>query len=328
MVIVEHRRQRGNKVQAQIKKIGIAGAGTMGAAFAHIFAESGFFVTLYGTKESSLARARKIIETNQNNMLREGLFDSDVVKDSRDRITFTTELKDLQDMDFILEAIVEDLKIKQKFWGEISRLVEESTLMATNTSGLSITKLSESVVNKRSFAGMHWWNPPHLIPLVEIIRGEQTADETIQTLVKLARHLNKKPVVVNKDVPGFIGNRLQYALLREALHIVEEGIATEKDVDDAMKYGLGFRYAGLGPIETVDLGGVDVFNKVGAYLFRELNSSPELPKKMRKLYEQGDYGIKTGRGFYDYSQGKDKEVLQKRDAHFVKMLKHIYKVNL
>ncbi|MCR4431132.1 MAG: 3-hydroxyacyl-CoA dehydrogenase family protein [Tepidanaerobacteraceae bacterium] len=309
----------------QIKKIGIAGAGTMGATFAHVFAESGYTVVLQDIAEEFLERGRKIINVNQNNLVKEGLLTEDVVKESHTRLSYTTDINAFEDVDFILEAIVEKLDIKQEFWAKVSRLVKKSALMASNTSGLSITQIAKDIADKSRFAGMHWWNPPHLIPLVEVIKGEETSDETAQSLIDLARKLNKKPVLVKKDAPGFIGNRLQYALLREALHIVDEGIATAQDVDDAMKYGLGFRYAGLGPIETVDLGGIDVFNNVGSYLFRALNNSPEIPKKLRELYEQGLYGIKTGRGFFDYSGGKGEEALRKRDAHFVRMLKCLYK---
>lgn len=309
----------------QIKKVGIAGAGTMGATFAHIFAELGFTVILYDIAEEFLERGRKIIDVNQRNLVTEGLQSEKLVNDSRKRISFTTDINKLEDMDFVLEAIIEDLEAKQEFWAKVSRLVREDILLATNTSGLSITQIARDIVDRNRFAGMHWWNPPHLIPLVEVIKGEETSEETAQTLMELARILGKKPVLVQKDVPGFVGNRLQYALLREALHIVAEGIACAQDVDNVMKYGLGFRYAGLGPIETVDLGGVDVFNNVGSYLFRELNNSPEVPKLLKELYEQGFYGIKTGRGFFDYTGDKGEKALVKRDAHLVKMLKYIYR---
>lgn len=171
---------------------------------------------------------------------------------------------------------------------------------------------------------MHWWNPPHLIPLVEIIKGEETSNDTVNILIQIAKQLKKVPVLVKKDIPGFIGNRLQYALLREALHIVQEDAASPEDVDNAMKYGLGYRYAVLGPFESCDLGGIDVFNYVGSYLFKELNTDTEIPKGLQNLYKQNNLGIKTGRGFYDYPGDKAKEALRHRDAYFIKMLKEVY----
>lgn len=306
-----------------IKRVAIAGAGTMGATIAQVFAQAGYNVVLYDISDNSLSRGISIIETNQKNLIDSGLLTKEDAEQSLGRIQFTTDLNTFNCADLVIEAVIENIGVKHELLEKISSIVSEEAIIATNTSGLSITEIAKAVSNKKRFAGMHWWNPPHLIPLIEIIKGEETSQETVDELIRISKSLNKKPVLVKKDILGFIGNRLQYALLREALYLLEQGVATAEDIDNAMKYGLGLRYSALGPIETVDLGGVDIFNNVGSYLFAALDDSKEVPKVLREIYEQGNLGIKTGKGFFDYSNDKGEEVLKKRDKHFVNMMKYV-----
>jgi 3-hydroxybutyryl-CoA dehydrogenase len=170
---------------------------------------------------------------------------------------------------------------------------------------------------------MHFWNPAHIIPLVELIRGEKTSDEMVANLKNLLESLGKQAVVVNTDVPGFIGNRLQFAAFREALHIVEQGIASVEDVDKAMKYGPGFRYPIIGPLETADLGGLDTFYNISSYLFKDLGDEKEIPKMLEELIESNYLGVKTKKGFYDYSNGRDEDAIKRRDKLLFEMIKHI-----
>lgn len=171
---------------------------------------------------------------------------------------------------------------------------------------------------------MHFWNPPHIIPLVELIRADGTADETVDELKELVYAIDKEPVIVQKDAPGFIGNRLQFAVFREALHIVEEGIAGVDDVDRAMRYGPGFRYPVIGPFQTADLGGLDTFYFISSYLFASLSDMKVPSITLKNLMETKQLGVKTGNGFYNYSNGKDEESIRRRDNMFFKMLKHIH----
>jgi len=315
------------KEESAIKKIAIAGAGTMGATIAQVFAQAGYNVVLYDISDNSLSRGHSIIETNQKNLIDSGLLTETAAEQSLSKIQFTTDLNTFKCADLVIEAVIEKIDVKHELLKKISSIVSEEAIIATNTSGLSITEIAKAVSNKKRFAGMHWWNPPHLIPLIEIIKGEETSQETADELIRIAKSLNKKPVLVKKDILGFIGNRLQYALLREALYLLEQDVATAEDIDDAMKYGLGLRYSALGPIETVDLGGVDVFNNVGSYLFAALSNCKEVPQVLRELYEQGNFGIKTGKGFFDYSDDKGEEVLKKRDKHLINMMKYILTEN-
>lgn len=308
----------------EIKKVCIAGAGTMGSTIAQIFAQKDYNVILYDISNDSISRGMEIIENNLFNMKQNNMINSQKITKIKTNIKSTTDINMISNSHFVLEAIVEDLKVKQDFWKKVSNLVSEKIILASNTSGLSITKIAKYLDNKERFGGMHWWNPPHLIPLVEVVKGDKTSEKTANNLMQLAKKLGKKPVLVKKDVPGFIGNRLQYALLREALYLIEENIAKADDVDKAMRYGLGLRYSAIGPIETVDLGGVDIFASVGSYLFEKLNNKPELPKIIKRLNAENKLGIKTGEGFYNYKDDEDNKLLERRDSHLIKFNKYLF----
>ena len=304
-----------------IKNIVIAGAGIMGASFAQIFAKYGYSVFLYDIFEDSISKGKKLIHMNQENAISEGDIS---IKESRkliSNITYTLDVNVFKSADFVIEAIAEKLEIKDKFWKQISDLVPNDAILTTNTSGLSISKIAESVKLPERFCGLHWVNPPHIIPLVEIIAGDKTEKDTLETVREVSLSIERKPVMVRKDVNGFVLNRLQYALLREAFYIVENDIASIEDVDNVMKYGLGRRYACVGPFETVDFGGIDTFFNVGSYMFKELSNSQEVSYLLADLYEAGSYGVKSGKGFYDYSGDKGEKAIEKRDKDFMKVAK-------
>lgn len=307
-----------------IKKVGIAGAGTMGSSIAQIFAIHGYNITIYDVREESLENAKLFIDNSFDNMVTNQMVSREKAEEAKLRIGYTLKLEELAKCDFISESIIEKLEIKQTFWKELSSLVRESTILTTNTSGLSINKISKYVVGKERFAGYHWVNPPHLVPLVEIIKGDKTTDLVVEIIKEVSNTIAKKPVVINKDVSGFILNRIQFSVLREALHIVENGIASPEDVDSVLKHGLGFRYAVLGPFETADLGGLDTFNYISKYLFNELSDEKSGSELLSSLVEGDNLGIKSGSGFYEYSDGKGKEIIENRDKKFITMLKEFY----
>ena len=308
-----------------IKIIGVAGGGTMGSGIAQILAQHGFKVVVADIDEKYLENTKRIILLNQKTLMNEELLTEDQAQESLKNISFTTDKSEFRDADLIIEAIIEKLDIKQDYWKDLEQIAREDCIFATNTSGLSINAICSKLNNKKRFIGMHWWNPPHIIPLIELIKTEETSDDTISTLKELIEKIGKQPVVVLKDVNGFIGNRIQFAVYREALKIVEEGIATVEDVDRAMKFGPGFRYPVLGPFETADLGGLDTFYYISSYLFNELSDVKEPTRLQQELMDNNTLGVKSGKGWYDYSDGKGEAAMERRDSNFYKMLKHIHK---
>lgn len=307
-----------------IRKIGIAGAGTMGSGMAQIFARKGYNVVVTDLKEEFLENSKRLVSIFNSSLIEEGLMTEQEAEVTVKNIGYFTDNKVFSDCDVIIEAIIEKMYIKQDFWKEIEEIAKPDAIFASNTSGLSITGISKKLKNKGRFAGMHFWNPPHIIPLVELIKGEETEDETIDILFELAKKIDKEPVVVKKDAPGFIGNRIQFAVFREALNIVEQGIADIEDVDRAMKYGPGFRYPIIGPLQTADLGGLDTFYFISSYLFNELSDVKEPQDILKNLIDKNQLGTKSKKGFYDYSNGKDEETIKYRDKMFFKMLKYIH----
>lgn len=308
----------------EIKKIVIAGAGTMGYSMAQIFAQFHYQVVVYDLNNQALETAQRHIKENVDILIKEKEITEQQGQTIISYLSYTTSKDCFKDCDLVVESIIENVDIKKAFYQEISQIVSSNCILATNTSGISINELA-SVVNKpQRFIGMHWFNPSHLILLIEIIKGDQTSDEVALAIYQLSLKIHKKPVIVQKDVLGFAANRLQFAVLREALDLVEKGVISKEGIDDVMKYGLGFRYACLGPLEVADLGGLDTFYHISSYLMQDLCDSHDVPTILKQHFNNNEYGVKSQKGFYDYQNGKDLEAIANRDDKLLKLYNAFY----
>jgi 3-hydroxybutyryl-CoA dehydrogenase len=310
-----------------VSNVAMIGSGTMGAGMSWCFAQSGYNVKLHDVSPQQLERACARLEAIQKLFVEEGLISAGAARTARKRITAVTRLEEsLDGVQYVLEAVPERLSIKQELFVQFERCTPDDAILATNTSGLHITDIAAVCRHPERVGGMHWANPAEIVPLVEVVRGERTSDNTVDVIYRVTEKLGKVPVVVNKDIPGFVSNRLQYAVFREALHLVETGVVSAEDVDRTLKCGVGFRYPWLGPLETADLGGLDVFHGISQYLFKELSNMTTSPAFFDEVVREGNLGIKTGRGFYDYQGISRDEVLRKRDLYFIRQLKLIHEI--
>ena len=307
-----------------IRKIVIAGAGIMGASMAQAFALKGFDVTMYNHREITLEKARNRINAAMETLVENGEITGEQGTSALNSLKYTASEDCFKDFDLLVESIVENADIKKDFYRTVSGLAKEDAIIATNTSALPITDLQEAVKAPERFLGMHWFNPPNLIPLIEIIRGDKTGDDAVNAVYGISEKIGKKPVVVKKDVKGFAANRIQLAVLREALHLVENDVISIEDLDKVMKYGIGPRYAFLGPFEVVDLGGLDTFHSIGKGLFPDLCNAAEVSPLLSELVDNGHFGVKAQKGFYDYGEGKDAEAIKRRDEILLKLSKILF----
>lgn len=287
---------------SNIKNIAVIGAGLMGHGIAQIFALKGYSVTMMDVTEDLLTKAIENIRSNLSMMAQKGIGNAGDIEPALSRITTTTELvRAAKGAHFIVEAIKEDLGIKQKLFKEMDDICPEKTILATNTSVISITEIAGTSKIRERIVGTHFWNPPYLIPLVEVIKGDDTSADTVDATFHLLEDVGKHPVRVNRDVPGFVGNRLQHALWREAISIVERGIADAATVDECIRYGFGMRLPVIGPLETADMVGLDLTLAIHDYILKYLESSPDPSLLLKKKVQDGELGFKSGRGFQEWS---------------------------
>jgi 3-hydroxybutyryl-CoA dehydrogenase len=306
---------------SEIRNITVLGAGMMGPGIAQLFAVKGFDTTVWGL-EKELPGVINTIRTNLRAMASYGIGREQDIEPAIGRIRTTSNLEDaVADADFVEEAIVENLEIKQDFFSRMDSLCKEKTILATNTSVISPTEIALKSKHRDRMVGTHFWNPPHLIPLVEVVRARDTSEGTMDRTMALMADIGKKPVRVKKDVPGFLANRLQHALWREAISIVENGIADPAEVDEAVKNSFGLRLPVLGPMENADLVGLDLTLAIHNYVLKHIEDSHLPSPALKEKVERGELGVKTGKGFQEWSN-EGAEALRKGLAvHLMKWMK-------
>jgi len=307
-----------------IKKVAVIGTGTMGPGIAQVLAQHEIDVQIFDIDPKQVKKARETLGANLSLMQQSDMLSDAKALEIQNRIKDAASLADaVLDADLILEVIPEVMDLKTRLLSELDEICGPDTILASNTSGLSITKMAQATQRPEKVVGMHWWNPPIIIPVIEIVKGELTGENVLQTIDHLIRKIGKVPVLVKKDVPGFLGNRLQYALMREAIALLNEGVASAEDIDTMIKAGIGFKFPVMGPLETIDMAGLDIYYRVSQYLNKELDKSEGAAPIVAKMVEQGDLGLKSGKGFYDYSNQDVKALMGGRIKKLLLLLKEL-----
>lgn len=287
-----------------IKKVGILGAGAMGTGIANLSALHNFEVILCDLNEEALSKSIQQMDRFMNKSIERGRLTEDEKKAALERIKKTPNMEDFKEVDIVIEAIIENPDVKKSVFKQLDDIVGEDTILATNTSSISITEIAAATNYPNRVAGLHFFNPAQIMKLVEIIRGLETDDETVKRLKEFASAVNKEYVEVKKDVPGFIVNRVMIPHFIEAIRLLEEGVASAEDIDKAVKFGLNYP---MGPFELQDFAGVDIGYHVMEYFKNEFNDARFAPPLLLKnMIRAGHYGRKTGIGFYDYQKKENK----------------------
>ncbi|MFE4131305.1 3-hydroxyacyl-CoA dehydrogenase family protein [Peribacillus sp. YIM B13482] len=303
-----------------IKKVAIIGSGVMGSGIAQSFAVSGYLVTINDIKEELLYHAQNRISENLSLLIEEGVLTDQEKQAALANITYSVDLKGaVRDADFIIEAIPEVIELKLNLYEQMEEMIKPDAIVASNTSTFPISQL----MGKASFADRmvitHFFNPGHLVPLVEIVQHDETKPEIVKATMDLMRKIGKSPILLKKEIAGFIANRLQTALMREAFYLLKEGVADAEDIDTAITAGPGFRWAFTGPIEIADFGGLDTWQRVFDNVSPVLDQSKEAPDMIRDLVAKGKLGMKSGEGIFTYEESTVSQKINERDRHFIKL---------
>ncbi len=287
-----------------MKTIGVIGAGTMGSGIAYLGALAKFEVRLYDLNDSILETARTKIRDNLAKGVEKKLLSADDAKNAEKQIHLTTDISHLAPSDVVIEAAAEDLKIKQELFKKLSHAVRPSAILATNTSSLSITEIASAIDNPERMVGLHFFNPAHIMKLVEVVYGHRTSMETVAAVVDLAKRFGKQSVLV-KDTPGFIVNRVARPFYGEALRLLGEGVSSVEEIDRIVRLEGGFK---MGPFELMDLIGIDVNYAVTKSVYEQFFHEPRFrPHPIQKqMVDAGMIGKKVGKGFYDYGKNDKK----------------------
>ena len=284
-----------------IKTVGMAGAGSMGAGIAQVAAMAGFQVKVVDVSQAVWGRAEKTIVKSLERIVKKGTITEQEMKDILGRISFSTDVAGLAGVPFIFEAVFEDINVKKELFTKLDTVCDEKTIYASNTSSIAITEMAALVKTPANFIGMHFFNPVPMMKLVEVIPALQTADATKELALAMAKRIGKTAITC-KDTPGFVVNRLFVPYILDAVRLLEEGVASAEDIDTAMKLGCGMP---MGPLEFQDFAGADIGYHVGNIFYeymKEARFAP--PGLLRNMIKAGYLGRKSGKGFYDYSEEK------------------------
>jgi 3-hydroxybutyryl-CoA dehydrogenase/5-formyl-3-hydroxy-2-methylpyridine 4-carboxylate dehydrogenase len=295
------------------KRVAVMGTGTMGPGMGAVLARGGMEVALFDVSAEALERAKATYD------LAWGVLDRlEAPTVEGGSVRYATDLADALDgVEFVMEAVPEKLELKQQVFAEYERHVGPEVILASNTSGIPVTKIAANLEHPERAIGMHWSNPPHLIPMIEIIPGEKTNEAARAGAAAMVQDIGYYPSLLKKEVPGFVENRILYAIMRECLALVDEGVIGREELDLNVKWGIGYKLAVIPPMQLLDMAGLDIYTSVATYLNPALSNASEVSSTIRDLTAQGRLGMKTKGGIFDYT---DEEVGQLRAERAKKLV--------
>jgi 3-hydroxyacyl-CoA dehydrogenase len=301
----------------EIARATILGTGTMGPGMGAVLARAGIQVSLYDVNADALERSKTGVE------IAKGVLDRlDAPKADGGDVSFEPDLaKALEGAEVVAEAVPEQLELKKSVIADVEQHISDDAVIASNTSGIPITKMAEGMKHPERLVGWHWSNPPTLIPMNEVIRGEKTSDEATALIEGLTRRIGYHPVTLKKEVPGFVENRVLYAIMRECLALVDEGVIDEEGLDLCVQWGIGYKLAVIPPIHLLDVAGLDIYTSVASYLNQDLSDEKGVSSTAQKLHDEGRLGIKAGGGFFDYTPEVAQQLQQERAGKLVAVRK-------
>lgn len=292
-----------------MKKISIIGAGTMGNGIAQVFAMNNYHVNLIDLNSNSLSKGLNSIVTNLDRMIKRDIISSDQKITTLDNIITTMEINSAKSSDLVIEAVTENIEIKLKLFKQLDQICSKETILATNTSSISITEIAASTNRPEKVIGMHFMNPVPIMKLVEVIRGRKTSDETTKSIIGISETIKKIAIEVN-DYPGFIANRILLPMINEAIEALNTGVAKVNNIDSIMKIGMGYP---MGPLQLADFIGLDVCLSILEVMHEGFKDSKYAPSELLvNMVKSGKLGVKSGEGFYDYSESKKAELVAKQ----------------
>ena len=298
-----------------IKRVALIGLGTMGPGIAARLSRGGLEVRAYDVSQGAVDRARGLLD------IAEGVLDRLEIQAPPSgpggvRLV-STIAEAVNGAELVIENVPENIDIKAEAYREIDPLITPSVIVASDTSGIPITKLQAHISHPERMVGMHWSNPPHIIPMIEVIGGEKTSAETVATIRDLIRSIGLLPVVVKKDVPGFVENRVLYALLREAVDLVERGVIEPEDLDTCVSWGIGYKIAVIGPMALLDMAGLDIYKSVSSFLNADLSKRDDVAPVVLEKTGASKFGIKSGEGMFSYTPERIKTLQGERARKLV-----------
>ena len=302
---------------AEVRRAAVIGTGTMGPGMGAVLARAGIETALYDVSSEALERAKALVQ------LAEGVLERlEAPKEEGGSLRLESDLgAALEGADVVLEAVPEKLELKQEVFPRFEQHVAEDAILASNTSGIPITKIAAVCEHPERVVGMHWSNPPHLIPMIEVVPGEKTSQATVDAAMAVIKDVGYVPCLLKKEVPGFVENRVLYAIMRECLALVDEGVVSADELDVNVKWGIGYKLAVIPPMHLLDMAGMDIYTAVASYLNPDLSNASEVSPTIKDLVAKGRLGMKTKGGLFDYTDEEVGALRAERGAYLVKVRK-------